>query len=378
MKHGRYLRLPERSADVAQLWREATPLDPCRLPAWLEETDAGYYRLAATIPVAGMSDVERAAYVDERADLAALGLVIEADADDPNLERFYLAEPPREPMWSIGVCRGSSPFGLAPTSQRPAVTGDAVTGIAASYVADPFAVRVGETWHLFFEAWNWRAYKGEIVHATSRDGRHWSGGRVVLAEPFHLSYPLTFESGGSFYMIPESHQARAVRLYRARQFPEDWEFVATLVEGSYLVDATVFRHGGRWWMFADSSPTQDHDTLRLYGANALTGPWVEHPASPVVASDARNARPAGRAIEVAGQPMRFAQCCTPEYGTDVRAFVIDELTTTHYCEQPAGVVLGPSGSGWNAAGMHHIDAHDLGGGEWLAFVDGWHWPNPGN
>jgi hypothetical protein len=32
-------------------------------------------------------------------------------------------------------------------------------------------------------------------------------------------------------------------------------------------------------------------------------------------------------------------------------------------------VLVPDGSGWNASGMHHVDAHQV-GESWLACVDG--------
>src|SRR5205814_7849375 len=111
-----------------------------------------------------------------------------------------------------------------------------------------------------------RENKGEIGHATSADGTHWSYDRIVLAEPFHLSYPQVFAHAGEFYRIPESFQAGAVRLYQASPFPGRWQFMATLLEGDYLVDASVFQHGGRWWMFVDASPEQSHDILRLYEA----------------------------------------------------------------------------------------------------------------
>ena len=33
--------------------------------------------------------------------------------------------------------------------------------------------------------------------------------------------------------------------------------------------------------------------------------------------------------------------------------------------------LGPSGTGWNASGMHHLDAHSRDDESWIACVDGW-------
>jgi hypothetical protein len=62
----------------------------------------------------------------------------------------------------------------------------------------------------------------------------------------------------------------------------------------------------------------------------------------------------------------------PIYGNRVRAFEITELTTNSYRETGAGSdpLLGPSGKGWNAKRMHHIDLHQIGENRWIACVDG--------
>ena len=86
-------------------------------------------------------------------------------------------------------------------------------------------------------------------------------------------------------------------------------------------------------------------------------------------------RPAGRVVVDGERVLRFAQRCDTGYGLDVRAFEIVELTETTYAERELpGPVLGASGSGWNADGMHHVDPHRIGPGSWLACVDGWRAP----
>ena len=72
-----------------------------------------------------------------------------------------------------------------------------------------------------------------------------------------------------------------------------------------------------------------------------------------------------------GKLVRFTQDCYPTYGRQVRAFEITELTATAYKEHEAkeSPVLTPGSSGWNASGMHHVDAHHV-NGSWLACVDG--------
>src|SRR5437762_1038982 len=166
---------------------------------------------------------------------------------------------------------------------------------SATYVADPFLARDRDTWHMFFEVYNWRANKGEIAVATSDRGDRWHYRGIVLAEDFHLSYPYVFEHDGEWWMVPETVQAHEVRLYRARSFPHGWTHVATLLEGEELLDSSLFRHGGRWWLLAAGRTRRDDDTLRLYHAARLDGAWREHPQSPVIAGDPARARPAGRA-----------------------------------------------------------------------------------
>jgi len=272
-------------------------------------------------------------------------------------------------MWSISIYQGNSPFSLEP-SRAPALTKESVTDIAADFVADPFMLQHDHRWHMFFEVLNAQNQRGEIGLATSNDGLTWSYQQIVLREPFHLSYPHVFKFQDALFMIPETLGAGAVCLYKGHDFPSRWSCVARLIEGE-LADPTIFNVNDRWWMFACSTPYQ-HDTLRLYLASELTGPWTEHPHSPIISNDPQRARPAGRVLKFDNKLFRFAQDSIPRYGSCVRTFEILDLTPNSYTEVEIGhgPVLQASGHGWNAAGMHHIDAHQLPVGNWLACVDG--------
>jgi hypothetical protein len=278
-------------------------------------------------------------------------------------------------LWSIGIYHGSSVWDLAPApgSANPVMTAAAVTDVPAAFVADPFMIRNGSGWWMFFEILNRRTRLGEIGVAASPDGASWEYQRMVLSEPFHLSYPFVFEWEGHHYMVPETAETRTVRLYRARGFPFEWEFIETLASGRPFTDATLFRHGGRWWMFTETSGALPFGELRLYGSDDLLGRWSEHPASPLRVDDPVSSRPGGRVIEDGGRLLRFSQNCATRYGLDVRAFQIEMLTPTEYRECPAAdaPVLCGSGSGWNEHGMHHLDAHRLEDGRVIACVDGW-------
>jgi hypothetical protein len=277
-------------------------------------------------------------------------------------------------VWEIGILTVKSPLECGPDSPgtNPILTAAHVTDIEAEFVADPFMISRNGIWYLFFETLRKDTGAGEIGLAVSTDLVSWQYQRIVLREPFHLSYPYVFEWEGSYYMIPETLGAAEIRLYRSIDFPFEWRCVGSLIQGTHA-DPSIFRHGGEWWIFACDTPST-HRSLRLYGAPDLKGPWVEHRASPIVRSDARNARPAGRVITFDGQLIRFAQDCSVEYGARVWAFAISCLDQEAYGERRASIepVIGPGTNGcWRTSRMHHIDVQADCAGSCVACVDGW-------
>lgn len=280
-------------------------------------------------------------------------------------------------VYAIGIYEGSTPLTLGPAAgaTNPAMTFHDVSDAVATAVADPFMLRVDHLWHMFFEVVTWRSgsRRGEIALATSRSGLSWSYQRIVLSEPFHLSYPYVFEWGSDHYMVPESRRAGAVRLYRATHFPTHWRHVKDLITIPAPADSSLFHWDGRWWMMTEADPLRRHGTLRLFHARDLLGAWSEHPLSPVVRGDPNSARPGGRVLCLGDRILRFAQKCGETYGAALRAFEITELSSTTYREAEVGPnpLFAGSGRGWNRSGMHHLDAHPDGRGRWIGCVDGW-------
>lgn len=282
----------------------------------------------------------------------------------------------REPQeFAIGIAIGDSPWSvrLPRSIANPVLTRDDVTDVPATFVADPFMCEHDGRWYLFFEVLNHLNHRGEIGVAVSPspDTTAWKYERIVLAEPYHLSYPYVFEWQGSHYMIPESGAARSVRLYRASEFPLRWEWVGNLLEGRRYADSSILYYSGKWWLFADTGPDGTSPELRLYFADELLGPWHEHPSSPL-RDDPHLSRPAGRVVVADGRPVRFAQDIYPVYGSSVSAFAVTKLTATEYEEQRLTdrPILAAGDAPWNRYGMHHIDPHLRRDGSWIACVDG--------
>lgn len=272
--------------------------------------------------------------------------------------------------WSIGIYSGADPFSLTPVQAvvNPVLAAKNVSDVKAKFVADPFMIKEGSIWYMFFEVFNSDTRKGDIGLATSNHGVNWNYDRIVLSEPFHLSYPYVFKFENSFYMIPGT--GRSVRLYKAIDFPTNWKFVETLLEGHHA-DPSIFRCGDLWFLFTETHKLH-HDTLRLYFARKLTGPWSEHPKSPVISGDPSRARPGGRVILVENKIIRFAQDAKTSYGNSIRAFEIIKISETEYEEKELekNPILGASGFGWNEKGMHQIDCHQINDNSWIAITDG--------
>jgi len=277
----------------------------------------------------------------------------------------------RKTTWDIEIYRGPSPFALhnADAAHNPVLTAESVTDAAAEFVADPFIYRDGNSWLMFFETLVRDTNKGVISLATSGDGLSWSYRHVVLEEPFHLSYPYVFDWEGAHYMIPETAEANAVRLYKATDFPRTWSFAGELLHGLHR-DSSIFRHDGLWWMFSETSRDR-RGTLRLHSAQALTGPWQEHPKSPVVDGNPHISRPGGRVLQFDGRTYRIAQDTYPDYGMRLFAFEITSLTATAYSEEQVGngPILKGERTGLLADRIHHLDACELDDGTWIAAID---------
>jgi hypothetical protein len=275
-------------------------------------------------------------------------------------------------QWTIGIYRSDNPFRFNGLQRwiNPLFRAEDVTDVSAKFVADPFLVKDDKTWNLFFEVYNNATQQGDLAVATSTNTWTWKYEKLILDEPFHLSYPYVFKSDGEYYLIPESFEDNSIRLYKADDFPTKWSYVKTLVEGRDYVDNSIVFFEGKWWLF---SSVTSNDTLYLHYADSLTGPWQEHPQSPIVTGDVHKSRPSGRLLIYDDKLYRFTMDIDPPVGThQVMAYEITEITPDTYAEQLAQEtpVVMPSGSGWNGQAMHQLDPVQVDDDSWIASVDG--------
>jgi len=274
-------------------------------------------------------------------------------------------------IWSIGVYKLSHDGEDLKMSSfedvhNPVLTAKDITDRDAEFVADPFLLYEEGLFYMFFEIKG--SIHGDIGLAISKNGADWQYKGVVLDEPFHLSYPCVFRWQDDYYVVPESHIDKSIRLYKAKDFPYLWKLYRVIVKDKDLVEPTIFYYDGIWWMFANPSQRE----LFLYYSKNLEGPWVQHPQRPLVSRDINTTRLGGNVYHIGNRLIRTAQDCYPVYGNAIRLFEITKLTFSEYeeSELKESPVLKASGSGWNSQGMHQLSCVAIGGGERLCVVDG--------
>jgi hypothetical protein len=222
------------------------------------------------------------------------------------------------------------------------------------FAADPFPVTWQGRTFVFFEELDHRVGKGVI--SAIEFNAHGPVGEIktVLEEDWHLSYPFLIEDGGELWMIPECSATGDVILYRCTRFPDQWERHATLLSGIELGDATITQRDGRYYLFGATREGNGgySDTLSIYYADALRGPWLPHAQNPVLL-DRASARPAGRFVHRGDGLWRPVQNCSDGYGAAVALAEIVELSPTRFA-QVTRHRISPS-SEWPGRKLHTLN-----------------------
>lgn len=146
-----------------------------------------------------------------------------------------------------------------------------------------------------------------------------------------LAYPYVLAHDGRIMVVLDHPTEERVVLYRVNEANDGLERVADIL-AEPLVGATVFAHGGRWWLMGTKAPQADA-VLHAYWSDRLEGPYRPHRLNPVKV-DIRSSRPGGTPFIHGSTLWRPAQDRTP--GQDVRVVFnrIVELDVDRFVEEP--------------------------------------------
>lgn len=185
------------------------------------------------------------------------------------------------------------------------------------FLADPFGIWHNDRLYVFAEAYDYRTAKGVIDVFVYDAAFHLVERQRVLEESWHLSYPYVFFHDGAFYMLPEGYKSGRLNLYRALDFPFQWERVKRFDFPIGAIDATPFHHAGRWWLFWTPPHPKPMRTsaLHLSVSEDLEGAWTDMGC---ILVDKSGARPGGTPAVIDDTVLLPVQDCKKTYGGGIR------------------------------------------------------------
>ena len=224
------------------------------------------------------------------------------------------------------------------------------------FSADPFLISSEMGEFLFVEEFSYAQKKAHIaVYDVSTSIPKRLG--IALNEEFHVSFPYVFRHENNFYMCPETIASRQVRLYKATNFPLDWELQSVLLDNICAADPLIFFKDGKFWLLANVDPKcsgDSHSMLSVFYSDDLQSKsWLQSELNPVLfdASCARN----GGLVCTNDSKLRFGQVQGFNlYGESLRAFEIIKINEVEYKE--VEVPLPKPDIGSTFVGMHHLSS----------------------
>lgn len=228
-----------------------------------------------------------------------------------------------------------------------------------TFLADPFGLRRDGVLHIFVETYDYRVRVGAIELLRYDTSFRLLDRRIVLSEPWHLSYPHVWDADGETWMLPEAHRSGKLTLYRADPFPTRWVPECVIELDRVPVDATPFFYEGRWWLLYAGANCEEDKTGALFAAYAdmLTGPWTPHPKNPVRRGHA-DTRPGGRVVLIDGKPVLPTQDCRETYGGAIHPLFIDILTPTAFEAHRGKRIAAPDDADPYVEGLHTLSGID--------------------
>lgn len=135
------------------------------------------------------------------------------------------------------------------------------------WYADPILCEIENTTFLFAEQYD-RFQKHGFLAAfevkKSKDVIFCSKPKRIIAEKFHLSFPLIFPYAGEYYLIPESSEDNSLRIYKMGTSVYEW----TLIRRIPMQDSvdTVMVQMDDCVFFIN---TEEHPTRKIYGKQKI-------------------------------------------------------------------------------------------------------------
>lgn len=211
-----------------------------------------------------------------------------------------------EDGWNIAVRQNgtgsilkdrTTPFQIIPNTWR-------------AWAADPFIIESDGITYIFAELFDYIERKGNIGYTSLKNGK-WTKWKIVLKEPFHLSYPNVFRLNDDIYMVPESSGGHTLNLYKATEFPKKWKLEKIIEQDVEWVDTTFFQQNDELYAITTDISNEERHADYLLGfdreLNLISKTEIKELHTAL-------SREAGNIFEIEGKRVRVSQKCLSHYG----------------------------------------------------------------
>ena len=222
------------------------------------------------------------------------------------------------------------------------------------WFADPFVVKKNQLHYIFFEDYNLINKKGSISCIKIDNKNKTKYYKEIIKENFHLSFPFVFKYNRIYYMIPETHKNKSVRLYKCHKFPNKWKFFKKIMTNIDCVDPIIFKLKNNWVLIVSKAKNEYlHNKLCVYTSkNPLSKNWKPLISNPVITSDIFG-RNAGFIQESKNEIYRISQAHLPgNYGAYISVNKILAILKNKYQEKKVKKILPPKKT---MSGIHTLN-----------------------
>lgn len=119
------------------------------------------------------------------------------------------------------------------------------------WFADPFLYEKDNKLYLFYEAFDLIELRGKEGYSVLKEDGSWTTPRIIIDEPYHLSFPYIFDYNGATYIMPEMSGDYSLKAYKAVSFPNTWEMTDIILPDVFACDSVFIEEEGKRYLLTN-------------------------------------------------------------------------------------------------------------------------------
>ncbi len=119
------------------------------------------------------------------------------------------------------------------------------------WFADPFLYEREGVLYLFYEVFDLIERRGKEGYSYLKNDGNWSDPRIIIDEPFHLSFPYIFDYNGDVFIMPEMSGDYSLKAYKAISFPDKWEVSDVILPDVYACDSVLIEFSDKRYLLTN-------------------------------------------------------------------------------------------------------------------------------